>query len=462
MTDQKPFIHPYIPNSAPEVRAEMMEAIGVDSVEGLYVEVPQELRLGRMLNIPEPILSEYGLKKHVAGILKKNKTCGEYINFLGAGCWNHWVPAIVDQMIARGEFLTAYHGASYSDLGKFQAHFEYASQMAELLDMDQVTVTTYDWASAISSSLLMANRLVDRAEALVPKNLDPAKRAQMNNFCRTAIEIKEVDFDPQTGEMDIEDLKRKISDKTGAVYIENPTYLGVIESRAAEIGEIAHNMGSLFVVGVDPISLGLLKAPGQYGADIVTGELQPLGIHMNYGGGLAGIIAFKDDPYYLSEANTLLVSIAPTIKEGQVGFMWANWDRTSWVQRDLARDFTGTTTGLWMIAASVYMSLMGPQGMREVGETIMSKARYAQDQLSTVPGVKLRLGGTSFKEFVVGFEGKSVAAVNKALLEKQIFGGKDISAEFPQFGQSALYCVTELTSQEDIDSLVGALNEVMR
>ena len=458
------FVHPYIPNSAPEVRKEMLQAIGVDSVETLYQEIPQELRLGRLLNLPEAILSEYGLKKHVAGILKKNKTCAEYINFLGAGCWHHWVPEVVDYIISRGEFLTAYHGGPYSDRGKYQAHFEYASQMAELLDMDQVTITTYDWASAISSCLLMANRLVDRSEALVPKNLDPAKREQLNNFCRKAIEIKEIDFDPKTGELDLKDLRTKLSGKTGAVYIENPTYLGVVEAKAAEIGRIAHESGALFVVGVDPISLGLLEAPGRYGADIVCGELQPMGIHMNYGGGLAGIIAFKDDPHYLSEVNTLLVSIVPTVKEGQVGFEWANWDRTSWVQRDVARDFTGTTTGLWMIAASVYMSLMGPAGMKEVGETIISKAHYAINKLSTIPGVRLPLGGVSFKEFVVNFDGtgKTVHDSNKALLGKKIFGGKDISAEFPALGQSALYCVTELTSKDDIDTLVDALGEVLR
>lgn len=460
---QEAFVHPYIPNSVPGVREEMLRAIGVDSVETLYQEIPPELRLGRPLNLPEPILSEYGLKKHVAGILGKNKTCADYINFLGAGCWHHWVPEVVDYIISRGEFLTAYHGGPYSDRGKFQAHFEYASQMAELLDMDQVTITTYDWASAISSCLLMANRLTDRSEALVPENLDPAKREQLNNFCRKAIEIKEIAFDPKSGELDLEDLKRKVSGKTGAVYIENPTYLGVVEAKAAEIGRIAHDSGALFVVGVDPISLGLLEAPGRYGADIVCGELQPLGIHMNYGGGLAGIIAFRDDPHYLSEVNTLLVSIVPTVKEGQVGFEWANWDRTSWVLRDVAKDFTGTTTGLWMIAAAVYMALMGPKGMKEVGETIISKAHYAKKKLSGIPGVRLPLGGVSFKEFVVNFDGTSrtVRDINKALLGRNIFGGKDISAEFPGLGQSALYCVTELTSKDDIDTLIDALGEVL-
>jgi glycine dehydrogenase subunit 1 len=463
--DEKPFVHPYVPNSAPQVREEMLKAIGVDDVGTLYQEVPQSLRLGRPLNLPQPIVSEHALKKHVAGLLLKNKTCNDYINFLGAGCWQHYVPSVVDEIVSRGEFLTSYGGGSYSDHGKDQAHFEYASMICELLDMDQASVTTYDWSSAISSTILMANRLTDRYEALVPKNLDPQKRAQMNNFCRSTIAIKEIDFDPKTGLMDLDDLRAKISEKTGAVYFENPTYLGVIEAQAAEITSVAHANGALAVAGVDPISLGLLEAPGRYGADIACGEVQPLGVHMNFGGGLAGLIAFKDGPRYLAECPALLVHIGPTVKEDEVGFAWANWDRTSWVQRELSRDFTGTTTGLWMIAAAVYMALMGPQGLREVGETIMSKAHYAIKRLGEVAGVKTNVfAGVPFKEFVVSFDGtgKSVAEINKALLAKGIFGGKDISAEFPAFGQSALYCVTEVVSKEDVDTLVEALQEVVR
>jgi glycine dehydrogenase subunit 1 len=463
--NQQPFVHPYIPNSAPAVREEMLREIGVDTVGTLYQEIPPQLRFNRPLNLPKPFKSELALKRHVERLLLKNKTCGEYINFLGAGCAQHYVPSVCDEINSRGEFLTAYGGVFYSDHGKFQAFFEYQSLICELLDMDVTSLATYDWAGAISTSLLMGCRITGRNQILVPMNLDPEKRMQMHNFCRSSVEILDVEFDRTTGLLDLSDLRSKISEKTGSVYFENPTYLGAIETRGKEISKLAHDNGALCIVGADPISLGLLEPPSHYGADIACGDIHPLGIHMNYGGGLGGFIATKDDPGWMSEFPTILVTAAKTSDEKDLGYAWANWDKTSYVQREQAKDFTGTTTALWTITAAVYLALMGPQGMREVGEAMMGKAQYAIKKLGEVKGVKCPVfSSVPFKEFLVNFDGTGVTVkdINKALLGKGIFGGKDVSAEFPQLGQTALYCVTEVITKEDIDTLVDALGEVVR
>lgn len=457
--------HPYIPNSAPQVRQAMLEAIGVARVEDLYQEIPAELQLNRRLNIPEGLMSEYDLRRHVEGILAKNVTCGEYANFLGAGCYQHFIPAVCDEINSRGEFLTAYAGATYSDHGKHQAWFEFQSLLAELVDMDVVSFPTYDWSTAASSAILMALRLTDRDEVIVTKNLNPEKLSQMNNQCGPAATIKQVAFDPKTGQMDLEDLRRLISSATGAVYFENPSYFGVVETQGAEIAEIAHAAGALVVTGVDPITLGILAPPSRYGADLVCGDAQTLGNHLLCGGGLCGFIASREDARTMEEYPTMLESIGRTEREGEMAFGWATNERTSYNKRDLTRDFTGTSTGLWAITAAVYMALMGPDGLQEVGETMLQKSRYAMKALSGINGVKVPMADSPvIKEFVVNFDdsGKTVKDINKALLSHQIFGGKDLSQEFPELGQSALYCVTEVTPKENIDRLVAALQEVLR
>jgi glycine dehydrogenase subunit 1 len=458
-------VHPYIPNSAPAARARMLREVGVDDVSALYEAIPASLRLATALNLPEPCRSEHELRRHVGGLLAKNRSCDELLSFLGAGCYQHAVPAVCDEINSRGEFLTAYGGLWYSDHGKMQAYFEYQSLMGELLDMDAVSLTTYDWSSAATTGMLMASRLTDRTEVLVPRNLDPDRFAQLHNFARSSVSIVQVGFDPATGMLDLADLRSKLSPATGAVYFENPTYLGALETQGAEIARLAHEAGALVVVGVDPISLGLLEPPSRYGADIVCGDVQALGIHMQYGGGTGGFLASRHDPRWLAEYPTLLTTITRTADGERLGFAWSNWEETSWVKRERSRDFTGTTTGLWTLTAGVYLALMGPQGMREVGETIMGNALYAARRLGEVPGLRApALAAPAFKEFTVDFTGtgKTVAQVNDTLLERGILGGKDLSAEFPGLGQAALFCVTEVHRQADLDRLASAIAEVVR
>ena len=213
--ERVPVVHPYVPNSAPAARAEMLREIGVSSAEELYESIPAHLRLGRRLDLPDPFPCEYDLRRHVEGLLKRNRTCDDYLNFRGAGCWQHYVPAVCDEVNSRGEFLTAYGGLWYSDHGKDQAYFEYQSMMGDLLDMDAVSLTTYDASTALSTALLMASRLTDRPEVLVPSCLSEEKRSQLANFARTALTITPVAYDRATGRLDLADLRAKLSDRVG-------------------------------------------------------------------------------------------------------------------------------------------------------------------------------------------------------------------------------------------------------
>lgn len=457
--------HPYIPNSVPEVEQEMLREIGLDSIEQLHEEVPADIRLRAPLDLPPAFDSEYSLRRHVESLLEKNQDCRKNLNFLGAGCWQHYVPALCDEINSRGEFLTAYGGEPYNDFGRFQALFEYESLMAELLDMEVVNVPTMDWAQAAASSVRMAARMTGRGKVLVSGSIDREKLAIIRNYCSPGLSIVEVAADPASGCMDLADLEAKLDGETAAVYFENPTYWGLLETGAEKIAAAAHRWGAECVVGADPISLGVIAPPRAYGADIVCGDLQPLGIHMNYGGGQSGFIATMDDPRYVLEYPSRLFGICATTVPGEYAFSDVAYDRTSFGHlREKAKEYVGTQSALWGITAGVYLAQMGPAGMREVGETIMANAQYAANALSGLAGVSLRFPTPFFKEFVVDFSrtGRTVAEINRALLDHGIFGGKDLSEDFPALGQCAMYCVTEIHTKEDLDRLRDTLCAILR
>jgi len=462
------FTHPYIPNSVPGIRDEMLKAVGLKSVYDVYSEIPDRLRFKELLDIPEAILSECELKRHVEQILGKNKTCREYLNFLGGGCWQHFVPAVVDEIINRSEFLTAYCGANYSDIGKYQARFEFNSLMAELLDIDAVSNPIYDWGDAAGRAIRMASRITGRNEVLVPKFICPDRLGEIRQLCQleempNAITVVLMEHDPETGLLDLDDLKNKLSDATAAVYFEAPSYLGLIEDQGELITTLAHSKGALSIGGVDPISLGILCPPGSYGADMIVGDLQSLGIHMFAGGGQSGFIAFRDEEIYIAECPLEIYSIVDTVEEGEYAFAEVRSERTSYGSRDKGKDWVGTASGLWTIASAVYLSLMGPKGMKEIGEAIIKKSKYTQNLLSSLPGVSIKFSRPHFKEFLADFSGtgKTVAQINAALLEKRIFGGKDVSGEHPELGACALFCVTEIHTKEDLNRLFLALKEIV-
>ena len=442
----------------------MLTTIGVEHAADLYDGVPDHLKLKRPLNLPPALTSERDLRRHVQGLLNRNTPVSDVISFLGGGCWQHDIPAVCDEINSRAEFLTAYGGDTYADLGKYQAIFEFQSMIGELTGFDMVSAPVYDWAGATTSALMMAARITGRRKVLVPQSISGEKLSHLRNVAMSQVDAIEIAYDPATGLLDLADLRAKIGDDTGAVYVENPGYLGIIEQQAAEIGEIAHRHGALFVVGVDGISLGVLAPPAEYGADLVAGEAQGFGVHMQYSGGLCGFIASRDEPHILAEYPYLMVSIAEGTAEGELGFGWSTMERTSYDKREHARDYAGTTQWLWGITSAVYLSLLGAQGLREVGEGILQRSHYAAAQIGTVPGVRAPLfSGAYFKEFAVNFDGtgKSVREINAALRERGIYGGHDLSEERPELGQCALYCVTEVHTKAQIDRLVASLNEVV-
>jgi glycine dehydrogenase subunit 1 len=458
-------VYPYIPNSEPAVKQKMLEEIGASSIEDLFGDIPDALRLKRRMNLPDPLLSEAALRRHVEELLARNVACNEVLNFRGAGCYQHYVPAVCDEVNSRSEFLTAYAGEPYDDHGRFQALFEYASMMGELLEMDVVNVPTYDGYQAAATSIRMAARITGRHEALVGAAIAPDKLAMMRGYCLPDITLQTIPCDPRTGQLDLEALRAAISDASAAVYFENPSYLGVIEPQGREIAALAHAHGAECIVAVDPLSLGVLTPPVHYGADIVCGDIQALGMHMQFGGGQAGFIATRDEERYVLQYPSRLFGITHTYVPGEYGFGDVAYERTSFARREGGNEWVGTAAALWGITAGVYLALMGPQGMAELGKGIMQRSHYAALRLNAIEGVRApALEAAYFKEFVVNFDGtgKSVSAINAALLEKGIFGGVDLSRTFPELGQSALFCVTEVHTLADIERLVAAVVEAVR
>lgn len=451
-------IHGYIPNSEPAIKKEMLDYIGVSSVDELFAVIPDRIRLKRALSLPRS-LCESEIKRQLDSQLAKNSTCNELLNFRGAGCWQHYVPAVCDEINSRSEFLTAYTGEPYSDLGRFQALFEFQSMIGDLVEMDAVVYPIYDWATSAGDAVRMAGLVTGRKDILVPKTISPDRLAVIKNYAGETLRIVPVDHQ-KNGQLNLEDLKRKISPETAAVYIENPSYLGFIETNGDEISQICHDNGSLFVVGVEPLSLGILRPPGNYGADIVCGECQPLGLHMGYGGVSLGFVACRDDIRFLSATGHRLITIAETERLGEIGFSFLLPERSMFAERDKAASITGTTTVIWAITTAVYLSLLGPDGIAELAKVVMEKTNYALKRISEIKNIETPLfNSPHFEEFTVGFgrAKKSVVDVNRSLLSKEIIGGKDLAKEFPSLGQSALFCFNETHRKEDIDRLVEQL-----
>jgi glycine dehydrogenase subunit 1 len=460
--------HPYMANSVPDLRRQMLDYIGVKDVETLFEQIPASHRLQRPLDLPQALSSESALRRHVGGLLAKNISCERNLNFLGAGCWQHYVPAVCDEVVHRTEWLHSVFGGPSSDHGRNQAWFEFASQLGELLGFDLVGLPVYSWGCAVGHALRMAGRLTGRREVLVPRLIDPERLSVIRSYCEPAemgshLALVAVEADRRTGLLDLADLRAKLSSSTAAVYIETPAYLGAIESQAPEIAHLARAAGAETVMGVDPLSLGVLASPAELGADFAVGPTQPLGVHMNCGGGTGGFIATRDDERYARQYPTLMISIAETTRAGQYGFGLSLFHQTSYGLRDKGNDWTGNSVYMWAIANAAYMALLGPAGFLELGEAIMERSNHAARLLADLPGVRLRHSAPFFKEFVVDFGGtaKSVREINQGLLARGIFGGKDLSVERPDFGQCALYCVTEIHTRDDLERLASALAEVL-
>lgn len=461
--------HPWMANTAPGAIEEMLAEIGAGSVEELFAQVPADHMRSTPLTMPPQLSSEMELRRDLLSKLTKNQDCEKALSFLGAGCWQHHVPSVVDEIAGRTEFLTNVWGSYQSDHGRNQAWFEYQSMLGELIDMEVVQLPVYSWGCAAGHAMRMAHRLTGRRKVLVPALMDRERLAVIRNYCEPVemashIDVVEVAGDRATGGLDMDDLNSKLGDDVAAVYIEVPAFLGTIEPNAAAIASAARTAGAETIVGADPISLGVIAPPGAYGADIVVGPVQSLGVHMNAGGGVGGFIASRDEERYVREFNGFLVSIAPTLRDGERGFGLASAHQNSYGMREHGKDWTGNSVYLWAISNAVYMSLLGPQGFREVGELIMARSGAAAARLSAIDGVSVTWPDGFFREFVVNFDGtgKAVDAINAALRERGIYGGLDLSRDFPDLGQCALYCVTETHSEADIDRLARAVEEAIR
>jgi glycine dehydrogenase subunit 1 len=444
-----------------------LRALGIDDVEALFEQIPADHRLARPLDLPPGIRSEAVLDRHMRTMLRRNSSTADSINFLGAGLWQHHVPAVCDEIAGRSEFLTNVWGTSSSDIGRNQAWFEFASQLGELVGMEFVGLPVYSWGAAAGHAVRMAARMTGRSEVVLAGPMDPERLAVLRTYCGPAgmarsLRVRTVGWSVDTGRVDLDELRASVGPDTAAIYFENPNFLGPLEAAAGEISVLARAAGAETVVGVDPISLGLVAPPAQYGADIVVGTTQPLGIHLHAGGGVGGFIATRDEERYAREYPTLQVSLAGTRETGERSFGMTLFHQSSYGSREDGNDWTGNSVYLWAVVNAVYMALMGPQGFAEIGTTISANAAWAAARVAEVPGIRVRWGGF-FKEFVVDFTdtGRTVGEVDAALRSRGILGGKDLSGDFPELGQAALYCVTEVHTAEDIDALVVGLKEAV-
>lgn len=442
----------YIPHTAADV-SEMLERIGVDSLQDLFVEVPESVRLKRPLALAEEV-SETELLRELKALGVQNATAETHKSFLGGGAYHHFIPTVIDLLISRSEFYTAYtpYQPEISQ-GTLQAVFEFQSLICQLTGMDVANASMYDGASACAEAVLMAVRLTRRKRVLLSRALNPRYREVVATYCRyLSLELVEVAV-AADGRTDLDDLTAKLDDLTAVVVSGYPNYFGVIEDVAALAG-LAHSSGARLVTAVaEPVALGLLKSPGELGADIVVGDAQSFGMPLAFGGPYVGFFAVRQKdvrgmPGRLVGETTDL--------DGKRGFVLTLATREQHIRREKATSNICSNQGLCALMATIFMSLLGKQGLREMAEQNLAKAAYARQQLSTVKGFSLLFNAPSFNEFVV----RSKAPVADVLtrLEKAGFlAGIPLGDDYPELADCFLVCVTEQNQRQEIDALVAAL-----
>lgn len=447
----------------------MLATLGIKRIHELFEDIPSKFQLKERLKIPD-CLSESEVSVKVSEALSQNWNPEHGITFLGGGVWPHLIPEAVKAVVNRTEFLTAYtpYQAEISQ-GMLQALFEYQSLMAELVDLPIVNASMYDWASALGEAALLASRVTNRNRFLIPQLVSPNRQAVLQTYAKPAnIQIESISYDQRTGQLNLEQLKELLETNTAGVYFENPGYHGVLQDDVDAIADIVHDAGALLVVGVDPISLGVIRPPGNYDADIVIGEGQPLGSSMNMGGPLLGIFASKDERKILRQLPGRIIGLTTTQSGSERGFVMTIQAREQHIRREKATSNICSNQAHSAITAAVYLSLLGPQGMVELGKKILQLGKYATKQLNAVEGIKAPyFESPHFKEFIVSIEISSgnqtggIRAVLERIHQCGILAGVPLDQSFPDLGQSALVCVTETHSQEAIDQLALAFQQVM-
>jgi glycine dehydrogenase subunit 1 len=430
-------------------RAEMLAAIGVERVADLFADIPADARFPE-LRLPPP-LSEPEIRRELAALARQNAEATGYSIFLGAGAYNHFVPSAIDQILRRAEFYTTYtpYQPEVSQ-GTLQAIFEYQSLISALTGMDVANASHYDGGTALAEAGIMAvNSTRNRRTLVVAPGVNPQYRAVIRTLVQGAGISVVGDERPDAT---LDETLALVDDSTAAVLVQSPDFLGVLHDVRPAAAR-AHAAGALLVQHFDPIALALFQTPGEAGADIATAEGQPLGVGLSFGGPYLGIFTCTEKlvrkiPGRLAGA-TLDV-------DGKLAYVLTLRAREQDIRRETATSNICTNQGLMALAAAVYLSLMGRQGLRRVAELCYHRAHYAAAAIGQLPGYQVLDLGPFFREFVVRCP-RPVAEVNAALRERGIIGGYDLSGDYPHLGDAMLLCVTEMNSRAEIDALVEGL-----
>ncbi len=422
----------------------MFDACGAGSAEDLFAHLPEAVRLKRPLDLP-PGISEYEIVEYFRQ--RGGENADGYACFLGAGVYNHFRPVLVDTVISRGEFLTSYtpYQAEISQ-GTLTTIFEFQTMLCQLTGMEVANASMYDGSTALAEAAMMSARITGRGRVLVARTVHPEYREVLRTYAKNQrMPVEEFGYLGDAGALDAEDLDRKMDDLTCAVVVQSPNFFGVVD-RVREAAEIAHRRGALLiVVFTEAVSLGILAPPAD--ADIVAGELQSFAISPSYGGPYAGVIATKEK--FVRQMPGRLVG--QTVDgNGRRAFCLTLATREQHIRREKATSNICTNQALIALMATVFMTVYGKRGLRELAEQNLAKARYLSGRL------KPRFCGKFFNEFVARCEGKSAADVNKLLLKRKIVGGLPLGRFYPELADSMLLCATEMSRRPDMDALAEA------
>jgi glycine dehydrogenase subunit 1 len=445
----------YILNTSDDEK-QMLAAIEARSVEELFAAIPAELRLKRDLKIP-PALSELDLTQHVQSLAKANTTAANAVCFMGGGSYDHFIPSVVDAIGGRAEFYTAYtpYQAEASQ-GSLQAFFEYQSLICELTGMDVSNASLYEGGSSVAEAVLMALNITGRrGQVLVARSVHPEYRDVLKTYL-TNLNVALAELPTPDGYLDPDALKKAVTDQTACIVIQHPNFFGNLEEVEA-IGKIAKENGALFVVSFDPISLGILKRPGQYGADIAVAEGQGLGTPMAYGGPYLGILACRKE--YVRQLPGRLVG-ETVDRNGKRCWVLTFQTREQHIRREKATSNICTNQGLLALRATVYLAALGPAGLRETAELCLRKAHYAAERLSKV-STGPRFRRPFFKEFAVRLKGEVPASLVK-LRGAGYLAGLALGRWYPELADSLLVTVTEKRTKSEIDGLAAAMEQLSR
>ncbi len=436
----------YTPHTERDIQ-HMLNVIGVASTDELFAPVPESLRLNA-LNLP-PGISEMEAMASVQSLTDQSETP---LSFLGGGAYDHFSPSVVDAIISRGEFFTAYtpYQPEVSQ-GTLRAIFEFQSMICELTNMEVANASMYDGASSLAEAVLMSVRLNNRTRVLLPRSLHPFYRQVIATYVR-GIELELVDIPwSDSGTLDIHALKRELNDNTAAVVVQNPNFLGVLE-HLDEIGDLVNNTRTAFIACVNPISLSAIRPPGDFGADMVVGDGQPLGLPLSYGGPYVGFFASRDAHVRKMPGR---ICGQTTDVDGKRGFVLTLQTREQHIRRERATSNICTNQTLCATAATVYLSSVGPQGFREVGELNWHQSHRALQALTSLDGVRQKFSGPIFNEFVLETDRKA-SDILTALQHRGIEAGIDLGRFYPELENCILTCVTEKRTDADIDRLIDA------